>query len=261
MGGRIFDTHAHYDVSRFDNDRDQLLQSLPSKGVCAVVNCGTDIDSSRTSVKLAERYDYIYAACGIYPHDWDGGKRYSIDETIGLLRGMASHEKVVAIGEIGLDNRYEGTPKDEQREIFLRQLELAKELDMPVIIHDGEAHGDMMDILRKYKPRGVLHCFSGSVEMMREVVRLGMYIGIGGALTFKNAKKRVAVVKSVPLEHLVLETDAPYMAPSPCRGQRCDSSMISYTAEKAAQIRGIDKSELLLETEENARRLFGINTN
>lgn len=258
MSDIIFDTHAHYDMERFDADREELLSSLPDRGVRAVINCGTHIESSRASVRLAEKYDYFYAACGIYPHDWDGGRRMNASSAIDLLRNMAEHKKVVAIGEIGLDYRYEGTARDAQREIFIKQLELAEELGLPVILHDGEAHGDMMDILREYKPRGVLHCFSGSVEMMREVTRLGMYIGVGGALTFKNAVKRTAVVKAVPEEYLLFETDAPYMAPVPCRGQRCDSSMIAFTAQRAAEIRATDKSRLLKASAENACRLFGL---
>lgn len=255
----IFDTHAHYDMARFDADRDELLSSLPDKGVRAVVNCGTNIESSLASIKLAEDYDYFYAACGIYPHDWDGGREMDSETAINNIKKMAEHKKVAAIGEIGLDYRYEGTDRDAQKEIFAKQLELAEKLNLPVILHDGEAHGDMMDILRKYKPKGVLHCFSGSVEMMREVTRLGLYIGIGGALTFKNAVKRTAVVKAIPEEYLVFETDAPYMAPVPCRGSRCDSSMIEFTAQKAAEIRGVDKSYILEKAAQNACRLFGIN--
>ena len=254
----IFDTHAHYDMSRFDADREALLSSLPEKGVCAVINCGTNIESSQASIALAEKYDYFYAACGIYPHDWDGGKIMSIESILNKLRKLSANKRVVAIGEIGLDYRYDGTDRAVQKEIFIKQLELAEELNLPVILHDGEAHGDMMDILRRYKPRGVLHCFSGSVEMMREVTRLGLYVGIGGALTFKNAVKRTAVVKSVPEEYLLFETDAPYMAPGPCRGQRCDSSMIAFTAERAAEIRGVDKSYILEKASENACRLFKI---
>lgn len=258
MQSIIFDTHAHYDTERFDADRDELLSSLPSLGVAAAVNCGTDIASSRRSVELAERYDYFYAACGIYPHDWDGGRVCSAEESISLLRDMAAHAKVVAIGEIGLDYRYDGTPRGEQMDIFIRQLELAKSLGLPVILHDGDAHGDMMQILREMRPRGVLHCFSGSLEMMREAVRMGLYIGIGGAVTFKNSLKRVAAAREVPLDRLVFETDAPYMAPVPLRGRRCDSSMISFTAEKVAELRGMDRDELLGAAAENACRLFGI---
>lgn len=254
----IFDTHAHYDMDRFDADREELLSSLPEKGVRAVINCGTNIESSRASIDLAKQYDYFYAACGIYPHDWDGGKIMSIEAALNELRELAANKGVVAIGEIGLDYRYEGTDRAAQKEIFTKQLELADELNLPVILHDGEAHGDMMDILRRYKPRGVLHCFSGSVEMMREVTRLGIYIGVGGALTFKNAVKRTAVVKAVPEEYLLFETDAPYMAPVPCRGQRCCSSMIAFTAQKAAELRGVDTSYTLEKAAENACRLFGI---
>ncbi|MDD5952193.1 MAG: TatD family hydrolase [Oscillospiraceae bacterium] len=256
----IFDTHAHYDDEAFDSDREALLRTLPEKGICNVVNVGAELKGCYDSVTLAEEHSYIYAAVGIHPGCIQGLP----DDYLQQVESLLSHPKVVAVGEIGLDYHFDdNAPKEVQKEVFAAQLQLAKDHDLPVIIHDREAHGDTMELLRKYKPKGIVHCFSGSVEMAREVVSLGMYVGLGGAVTFKNARHPVEVAASVPLTSLVVETDAPYMSPVPFRGKRCDSTMISYTAEKIAQVRSaqgtpITAAEVLEAARENAGSLFGI---
>lgn len=254
MYKNIFDTHAHYDDSRFDEDRDELIASLKDKGVSQIVNCGCDLKSSLTTVALAEKFDFIYAAVGVHAHEAEE----ATESDLQAIEELYEKEKVVAVGEIGLDYHYDFSPRDRQLEIFERQLILANKLGLPVIVHDREAHEDTMTLLKKHKPKGVVHCFSGSAEMAKEIVKLGMYIGIGGAVTFKNAKKPVEVVEYLPLDRLVLETDAPYMTPVPYRGQRCDSAHIAYTAEKIAEIKGIDVQELIDICNENAKKLFGI---
>ncbi len=256
----IFDSHAHYDDEAFAPDRHAVIQALRQQGVCNVMNVGANLDRSRESIALAAQYPFIYAAAGIHPCDVKDAPADYREQ----LKQLLSQPKVKAVGEIGLDYHYpDNAPRQVQMEFFQTQLQLAKQYDLPVIIHDREAHGDTMDLLQAYKPKGVVHCFSGSVEMAREVVKLGMYIGLGGAVTFKNAKTPVAVAASVPLEALLLETDAPYMAPVPFRGKRCDSSMILYTAEKIAEERSrqgspITAQELLRITRQNASRLFNI---
>lgn len=254
MYSNIFDTHAHYDDSRFDEDRDELISSLREKGVSHIVNCGCDLKSSLTTLALSEKYDFIYAAIGVHAHEAEEATEEDLQE----IEKLYQNKKVVAVGEIGLDYHYDFSPRERQLEVFEEQLILSKELGLPVIVHDREAHEDTMTLLKKHQPEGVVHCFSGSAEMAKELVRLGMYIGIGGAVTFKNAKKPVEVVEYLSLDRLLLETDAPYMTPVPFRGQRCDSSHISYTAEKIAQIKGMDVQELIDICSNNAKRLFGI---
>ena len=254
MYSNIFDTHAHYDDSRFDEDRDELLTSLKNKGVSQIVNCGCDLKSSLTTVALSEKYDFVYAAVGVHAHEAEE----TTENDLAEIEKLYKKDTVVAIGEIGLDYHYDFSPREKQLEVFEKQLILAKELNLPVIIHDREAHEDTMNLLKKYKPEGVVHCFSGSAEMAKEIVRLGMYIGIGGAVTFKNARKPVEVAQYLPLDRLLLETDAPYMTPVPFRGQRCDSAHIAYTAEKIAEIKGIDVQKLIDICNENAKRLFRI---
>ena len=254
MYSNIFDTHAHYDDSRFDGDRDELISSLADKGVSCIINCGCDLKSSLTTLSLAEKYDCIYAAVGFHAHEADEATEYDLEK----IKKLYENEKVVAVGEIGLDYHYDFSPREIQLEIFEKQLALAAELDLPVIVHDREAHEDTMNLLKKYRPKGVVHCFSGSAEMAKEIVKLGMYIGIGGAVTFKNAKKPVEVVQTISLERLLLETDAPYMTPVPFRGQRCDSSFIAYTAEKIGEIKAIDVQSLIDECNNNAKLLFNI---
>lgn len=249
----IFDSHAHYDMPEFDQDRDELLRALPEAGVCGVVNCGSSLAGSRASVALAARYDYVYAAVGFHPEELPAAPDAGPDALFPLLR----EKKVVAVGEIGLDY-HKDSPRDRQLRWFEAQLTVAKEANLPVIIHDREAHADTLRLLQKYRPAGVVHYFSGSVEMAEEVLRQGMYIGLGGAVTFKNVRHALEVADAVPLDRLLLETDAPYMAPVPFRGQRCDSSMIWHTAERIAELRHMSIPDLLQATKENAETLFHI---
>ncbi len=254
MYKNIFDSHAHYTDKAFNDDRENMLGSLRESGICGVINCGADIESSVFSVDLANKYDYIYAACGIHPEEAD-----KIPENyIEIIRNLATNEKCVAIGEIGLDYYWRQDTKEKQKELFENQILLSKELDLPIIVHDREAHGDTLEILKKHKPRGVLHCFSGSPETAEEILKLGMYIGLGGALTFKNARKAVEVAQMLPLDRLLLETDCPYMAPVPFRGKRNYSGYIPYIAEKIAEIKGIDPQTVLDITSENAKKLFDL---
>lgn len=251
----IFDTHAHYADSAFDEDREQVLAELPGKGVKLVMLAASGLGDSRENMLLAQKYSYIYAAAGVHPE--------SVDETPGdycdtLRKLIASEPKIKAVGEIGLDYHYEGYDREKQISFFREQLELAKELDMPVIVHSRDAAEDTVDILREFRPKGVVHCFSGSAETAREILKLGMYIGFTGVLTFKNAKKALRALEAVPLDRLLMETDCPYMAPEPFRGRRCDSSMIAYTAEKAAEIKGITTEELLSITCRNGMTMYGI---
>lgn len=254
MYKNIFDSHAHYTDKAFNEDRENMLGSLKESGVCGIINCGADIESSVSSVELANKYDYIYAACGIHPEEADKTPENYID----ILRDLAKNEKCVAIGEIGLDYYWRQDTKDLQKELFEKQILLSKELDLPIIVHDREAHGDTMEILKKHRPKGVLHCFSGSPETAAEVLKLGMYIGLGGALTFKNARKAVEVAQMLPLDRLLLETDCPYMAPVPMRGKRNNSGYIPFIAEKVAEIKGIDPQSVLDVTAENTKKLFNI---
>ena len=252
----IFDSHAHYDADAFDEDRAEVLAGLPAGGVCGVIQCATDPISIAASLKMAEQFPFVRVAVGIHPEfvsratpDW-----------LEVIREAAGHPAVCAIGEIGLDYYWEeNAPREVQLEWCRKQIELAKELDLPVIFHDREAHEDTFQLLRDTRPRGVVHCFSGSAEMARQLTDLGLYIGLGGATTFKNARKPVEVAQSLPLDRLLLETDAPYMAPVPLRGKRCDSTMIAHTAARIAEIRGMDADALLDATRENANRLFGLN--
>ena len=248
----IFDSHAHYDSEAFDEDRKELVGSLPERGVCGVINCASDMASSLTSLELADEFDFVYAACGVHPHEAEK----CLNGYLPVLKKLCSEEKCVAVGEIGLDYHYDFSPRDVQIKIFEQQIVLAKELDLPIIVHDREAHEDTMTLLKRYKPKGVIHCFSGSAEMAKEVLKLGMYIGLGGAVTFKNAKKPLEVAQTVPDDRLLIETDCPYMTPVPFRGQRCDSSFIPYTAEKLAEVRGTSAEEILELTRKNANRLF-----
>ena len=257
MIDNIFDSHAHYDDEQFDGDRDELLRSLPSKGVCAVINCASDLKSSATSAELSEKYPFFWCACGVHPHEAEKElKTADINEIEKRIVNFTEKKKCVAIGEIGLDYHYDFSLRELQKEIFELQLKLSKELDLPVIVHDREAHEDTMTLLKKYRPKGVVHCFSGSVEMAREVLKLGMYIGLGGAVTFKNAKKPVAAATDI--DRILLETDCPYMAPVPFRGTRCSSDMIAYSAQTIASVKNMDVQTLVDAATENTKRLFGI---
>lgn len=253
----IFDTHAHYDDERFTEDREALLASLPEKGVSYVLSCGVNAETSRFAAELHETYPYIYAAAGFHPLNLEDAPRTEV-EVKALLEPIVALPQTVAIGEIGLDYYYEKESRNEQLWLFETQLKLAKEWDLPVSVHDREAHEDTLRLLQKYQPKGAVHCYSGSVEMAKEILKLGMHLGFGGAVTFKNAVKPVKAAEFVPADRLLLETDAPYMTPVPFRGKRCDSSHIAYTAEKLAEIRGTTVEDILKTTEENAKRLFGI---
>jgi TatD DNase family protein len=251
----IFDTHAHYNDRAFDSDRKELLEALPGKGVCNVVAVSSGLEDSAVSIEIADSYDYIYAAAGVHPELIDD----TPDDYIPRLEKLLlSSEKVKALGEIGLDYHYENYDREKQIKFFKEQLELSQKLKLPVIIHSRNAIEDTMEILREYRPFGVVHCFSGSAETAKEVISLGMYISFTGVLTFSNAKKALKALEVVPLDRLMLETDCPYMAPVPYRGQRCDSSMIEKTAQKAAEIKGVEVQQLLDITCANAKRFFNI---
>lgn len=250
----IFDSHAHYNDTAFDADRDEVLNSLGEKGVSNVINCATDYNSSLISLSYAEKYPFIYASCGLHPEDIKDNYEDELERIYPLL----IEKKCVAVGEIGLDYHYDEIPRNVQIDVFTRQLIKANEMNLPVIVHDREAHADTLELLKKYKPKGVLHCFSGSVETAREVLNLGMYLGFGGVVTFKNAVKSVETAKYVPLDRILLETDCPYMAPVPFRGKRNDSSLIKFAAEKIGEIRGIDAQTVIDEANKNTKRLFNI---
>lgn len=254
MTDNIFDTHAHYDDEKFDFDRDETLKRIHNEGVKLIINCGCDLKSSRESISLAEKYDFMYAAVGIHPENITENSL----EQLCIIRELAANKKVVAIGEIGLDYYWDNTKKQEQKELFRAQTQLANELSLPVIIHDREAHGDTLDIIRELKPQGVLHCFSGSTQMAQEALKAGMYIGFGGALTFKNARKVIEVAQIVPMDRFLFETDCPYMSPVPMRGKRNESPYIAYVAEKMAQIKGITAQEAADIATENGKRLFNL---
>ncbi len=249
----IFDTHAHYLKRDFPEDLEQVLNELPEKNVERVIAVGCNLEASREEIELAQRFSWIYASAGIHPED-AGNLPENWEEQ---LEEMLKMPKVAALGEIGLDYHYDDAPaKDVQRRVFIKQLETAKRLDMPVIIHSRDACAETMEILREYKPKGVMHCFSYSAETAIEVVKLGMYIGFTGVLTFKNAKKAVQACEVIPTDRLLLETDCPYMAPEPHRGERSDSSMIKYTAAKMAEIKGVSPEEMIEIANKNGRRLF-----
>lgn len=249
---RIIDSHAHYDDSSFDADREEVLRELFSGEICKIVNIGCSVKSSYSSVKLAEEYAGIYAAVGLHPDAAD-----EIDR-IGEIRSLCGNKKVVAVGEIGLDYHYEEHSRDIQKKAFEEQLKLAAELDMPVVIHSRDAWEDTMELLRKYRPKGVMHCFSGSAEIAREIVTMGMYVGFTGVVTFKNAKKALKALEAVPLDRLLVETDCPYMAPEPNRGKRNYSGYLPYTVAAMAAVKGVSPDEMAEITAENAERLFNI---
>ncbi|MBQ7810011.1 MAG: TatD family hydrolase [Clostridia bacterium] len=251
----IFDVHAHYDDEKFDEDREELLSSLPSMGVKGIVNASVDIATARRAIEFSEKYPFMYAAVGIHPENLDGLPENYLNILADLYE---NNKKVVAIGEIGLDY-YWDIPKEPQLKVFEDQLKLALELDAPVVIHDREAHADTMRILKKYTPKKVLlHCYSGSAEMLKEVLKLGAFISLGGVVTFKNARVPVEVAEAVPLERLFLETDCPYLSPVPFRGKRNSSEKIAYTAERIAEIKGMDIQNLIDITAKNAEDFFGI---
>ena len=253
----IFETHAHYDDRRFDDDREELLQKMEESGIGRIINSGASVDSTKKTVELAEKYPNVYAAVGVHPTDAE-----ELDETfLEWMKEKAALEKTVAIGEIGLDYYWEKEPEvqENQRYWFKRQLELAKEVDLPVIVHSRDAAADTMQILKDVKEwnlKGVIHCYSYSKEMALEFIKMGYYIGVGGVITFKNAKKLVETVEAIPLERILLETDCPYMAPEPFRGKRNSSLYLPYVVQKIAEIKGVSTDEVERVTEANARALF-----
>ena len=250
----IFDTHAHYDDSRFDGDRDAVLAALPEAGVELVLDPGCDLPSSRAAAALAERYGRVYAAAGIHPENCAGFQ----DADLAALRQLLAQPKVAAIGEIGLDYYWaENPPRDFQQMVFRKQLALAEELDLPVIVHDREAHGDSLSIIREFPAvTGVFHCFSGSPEMAEELLKRGWYLGFDGPITYKNARRAPEVAAITPLERMVVETDAPYLSPVPVRGRRNDSRYLPHVIAKLADWKGVTPEEMTRITCENGKRLF-----
>jgi TatD DNase family protein len=253
----IFDSHAHYDDSDFDEDRDNVIQELQDNNIIGVLNCGSSLEGARMSLELSKKYNHFYAAVGIHPEYAD-----KLDEAVlNELREMAGYEKVRAIGEIGLDYYYEeNPPRDIQRSAFRKQMELARELKLPVVIHDRDAHEDTLNIIKEFpEVKGVVHCFSGSVEFAKQCIAEGYYIGFTGVVTFKNAKKIIEVAKEVPLDRMLVETDCPYMAPTPFRGKRNRSEFIKYILDSLAELKGLSTEELSHQTIKNVRDLLKLN--
>ena len=248
-----FESHAHYDDRKFDNDRYELIKKIHEGGVSYIVNAASDIKSSLDGINLSHEFSFFYAAVGVHPHEVENMS----EEDIQILRNYSKNEKVVAIGEIGLDFYYDFSPRDLQRKWFIRQLELAKELDMPVIIHSREASAECFDIIKESGvKKGVIHSYSGSAQMALDYIKLGFYIGVGGIVTFKNAKKSVDTVSKIPLGKILIETDSPYLAPEPVRGSRNNSQNLKYICEKIAQIKQITPEEVACTTAENSKNLF-----
>lgn len=253
----IFETHAHYEDEKFDSDREELLASMQAHGIGKIVNVGSSLETVKKSMDLAEKYDFIYAAVGVHPSEI----ACLDEEGFAWLKEQAKHPKTVAIGEIGLDYYWdkEKDVQEKQRECFRRQLTLAKDMELPVIIHSRDAAEDTLTIMKEayaMQIPGVIHCFSYSVQMAEEYVRMGYYIGVGGVVTFKNARKLKEVATKIPLEYLLLETDCPYMAPEPFRGKRNSSLYLPYVAKKIAEIKGITEQEVIDTTERNARKMY-----
>ena len=252
----LFDTHAHMDDHAFDTDREELLAALPGQGIGLVMNPGCSLESSRNVSRLAEQYDYIYAAVGSHPDAADEVDEAVLEEYRTLCK---LNPKIKAIGEIGLDYHYEDIPRDIQQRAFRAQMELARELGLPAIVHEREAHEDGMRIVEEFpEVTGVFHCYSGSAEMAKWLINRGWYIGFTGVLTFKNARKAVEVASQIPLDRIVLETDCPYMSPEPFRGKRNDPGKLPRMAEKLAQLRGLTVEEIEKITVENGKRLYRI---
>ena len=252
----LFDTHAHYDSGAFNADRMEVLASMPEKGVELILNPGCDLETSRTAVSLANAFPFVYAAVGVHPSDCE---TYS-DEVEQELRKLAEDPKVKAIGEIGLDYYWEdNAPAEVQKAVFRRQMELARELELPVIIHDREAHRDCLEIVKEYPDlKGVYHCYSGSVEDAKTLVKLGWMISFTGVVTYKNARKALEVIRWLPMDRIMIETDSPYLTPEPFRGKRNDSGHVHYVAETIAQVKGMDVEEVVRITTENGKRFFNI---
>lgn len=253
---QMIDSHAHLDEERFDEDRDELIKSLKENAISYVINPSSDMETSRRVVELSNKYDNIFAAVGIHPHDAEGFKEEDLDE----LRELSKDERVVAIGEIGLDYYYDNSPREIQKEVFRKQLQLAYELDLPVIIHTRDAMGDTYDILKEFegRVRGVMHCYTGSIEMAEKFMKLGFYISIAGPVTFKNAVNVREMAKQIPLERLLIETDSPYLAPVPNRGKRNDPTNVRYVADMLANLKEIQIDKIIEHSRENTVELFSL---
>ncbi len=253
----IFDTHAHYGDDRFEEDRESLLLSMKEHGIGNIVEVGAGIQSTKDAIELSEKYDFIYAAVGIHPEEAG-----DIDEShMQWIKELAAKEKVVAIGEIGLDYHYDEPERDIQKKWFQRQLEISKEVDLPIIIHSRDAAKDTLDLIKEYNPcetGGVIHCFSYGIDMAKIYLNMGFYLGIGGVVTFKNSKKLKEVVEYMPLDRIVLETDCPYLTPEPNRGKRNSSIYLPYVVKSIAEIKNISEDEIIRVTEDNARKLYRI---
>ena len=253
----FFDSHTHLDDKQFDTDRDAVIARAKAAGVRYIMNPGADLASSMRAVELAEQHAFIYAAVGIHPHDVQGMDLQMLE----MIEHLAGKEKVKAIGEIGLDYYRDLSPRDLQQKWFAEQIRLAKRLELPVIIHDRDANGDVLSILKRenaFQTGVVMHLYSGSKELAEQYVKLGAMLSIGGTVTFKNARKTVEVAESIPLDHLMIETDAPYIAPVPMRGKRNETSFVQYTCARIAEIRGVSLETIAEATLENAKRFFGI---
>lgn len=254
----IFDSHAHYDSEQFEKDREEVLSSMQENGVGTIVNCAADWDSVTEVVDLANEYPFVYAAVGLHPDEVG----CLDEERFAYLKEQCQKEKVVAVGEIGLDYYWDKESHELQKQWFIRQLALARELDLPVIIHSRDAAADTLEIMQRYAQglRGVIHCFSYSKELAREYVKMGFFIGIGGVVTFKNGKKLKEIVEATPLRQILLETDCPYLAPVPYRGKRNSSLYLPYVAQEIASLKGISYEEVVAQTEQNGKRLFRISS-
>ena len=253
----IFETHAHYDDDAYNSDRDRLIKLLKEEGIAPIVNVGASLTSTENTVKLAHEYDHVYAAAGVHPSDCED----LTEDDIKWLKGLCLDSRVVAIGEIGLDYHYDEPAKEVQKKWFVRQLRLAKEVSLPIIVHSRDAAADTLEILSRDEfkgMRGIIHCFSYSLELAREYVKMGYHIGIGGVVTFKNGRKLQEIAGSIPLENIVVETDCPYLAPEPYRGRRNSSAYLTYIIDRIASLRNTEYEEIERATYENAAALFGV---
>ena len=252
---RIFDSHAHYDSESFDKDREEVMQELEENGVVGILNCSSSYDSIRKTCSILDKWEFIYGAIGIHPENADELTDSRLEEIRDIIK---NNKKVVAVGEIGLDYYWdENPPREVQQDAFRKQMKLASELKLPVVIHDRDAHADTLDIIKEFPDvTGVIHCFSGSVEFARECLKLGYYLGVTGVVTFKNAKKLVEVVKEVPMDRLLVETDCPFMAPEPNRGKRNKSDYIKYIIDKIADIKGLESEYVNIQVNNNFYNLM-----
>ena len=253
----LFDSHAHYNSEQFSEDLDEVLGKMKENGVGYIMNACSDISEFDDIKNLIEKYDFLYGAAGVHPHEVGNMTEADLEK----IAEFSKHPKIKAIGEIGLDYYYDNSPRDAQKYWFARQLDLAVDLNLPIIIHDRDAHKDTMDILKDHNAKvvgGAFHCYTGSVEMAKEVLDMGLYIAFGGSITFKNAQKPIEVAKYVPIESIIIETDCPYLTPVPFRGKRNSSLYVHLVAEKIAEVKGMEVSEVIKHTTENAKKCFRI---